>query len=155
MTIKELFARGFDYTKLGWSNYIAWWVGAIAYITIIYAFVNFLPKGVLTYILIFIAIMIGSFFTGYTAAKKGVYGAEHQINAETNPYRNIPIGLKEILNYQSTIAAITREIQNYQVQIQICKALHLDSQIPTLKSNIQSAEEYKEKMTDMLNKSVK
>ena len=80
---------------------------------------------------------------------------EYLLGAKDSPSASIPIGSKEILNYQSTIAAINREIHNYQVQIQICKALHLDSQVPTLKSNIQSAEEYKEKMTDMLNKAVK
>ena len=157
MTIKELFSRAFFYTKLGWGNYIAWWLGAIAYITIIYELVLkfILPASYITYILIFFGLMSFAFITGLFMSRKGVYGVEHKINTETNPYINIPIGSKEILNYQSTIAAINREIQNYQVQIQICKALHLDSQIPTLKSNIQSAEEYKEKMTDMLNKSVK
>jgi len=36
MKPSEAFAKAFFYTKLGWGNYISWWLSAIAYVTIIY-----------------------------------------------------------------------------------------------------------------------
>ena len=157
MAIKEIFSRVFFYTKLGWGNYIAWWLGAIAYITIIYELVLkfILPASPITYLLIFAGLMLLAFLTGLTMSRKGVYGVEHKINTETNPYINIPIGAKEILNYKSTIAALNREIQNYKVSKAICKALKLKEQIPILEQNIKSTEEYKAYMEGMLKKAVK
>ena len=157
MKLKELFSRAFFYTKLGWGNYIAWWLGAIAYITIIYelALKYILPAGYLTYSLIFFGLMLIAFLTGLFMSRKGVYGVEHKINTETNPYINIPIGSKEILGYQNGIAALNREIQNYEVQKAICEALNLKDKIPILEQNIKSAQEYKAKLEDMLNKAIK
>ena len=157
MKLKEPLARAFFFTRLGYGAYINWWVGAIAYITIIYELVlkQVLPPSIITYLLIFIGLMLVSFLTGLIAARKGIYGVEHKINTETNPYINIPIGAKEILNYKSTIAALNREIQNYEVQKAICEALNLKDKIPILEQNIKSAQEYKAKLEDMLNKAVK
>ena len=157
MTIKELISRAFFYTRLGWGNYIAWWLGAIAYITIIYELVLkfILPASSITYLLIFAGLMLMAFLMGLLMSRKGVYGVEHKINTETNPYINIPIGAKEILNYQSMIASLNREIQNYQVSKAVCQALNLKDQIPILEQNIKSTEEYKAYMQDMLNKAVK
>jgi hypothetical protein len=156
MKLKELLARAFFYTKLGWGNYISWELGAIAYITIIYELVLkfILPASYITYLVIFFGLMILAFFMGMFMSRKGVYGVEHKINTETNPYINIPIGSKEILNYQSQIAALKREIQNYEIQKAICEALNLKEKIPILEQNIESAEEYRAKMEDMLNKAV-
>ena len=156
MKLKELLARAFFFTRLGYGAYINWWVGAIAYITIIYELVlkQVLPPSIITYLLIFIGLMLVSFLTGLIAARKGIYGVEHKINTETNPYINIPIGSKEILNYQSQIAALKREIQNYEIQKAICEALNLKDKIPILEQNIESTEEYRAKMEDMLNKAV-
>ena len=157
MNLKELFSRAFFYTKLGWGNYIAWWLGAIAYITIIYELVLkfILPSSYITYLLIFFGLMLLAFLTGLFMSRKGIYGVEHKINTETNPYINIPIGSKEILGYQNGIAALNREIQNYEVQKAICEALNLNDKIPILEQNIKSAQEYKAKLEDMLNKAVK
>ena len=157
MKLKELFSRAFFYTRLGYSSYLNWWIGAIAYITIIYELVlkQVLPPGIITYLLIFAGLMSVSFFTGLLAARKGIYGVEHKINTETNPYIHIPIGSKEILGYQNGIAALNREIQNYEVQKAICEALNLQDKIPILEQNIKSAQEYKAKLGDMLNKAVK
>ena len=157
MKLKELFSRAFFYTKLGWGNYIAWWLGAIAYITIIYELVLkfILPASYITYLLIFFGLMLFAFLTGLFMSRKGIYGVEHKINTETNPYINIPIGSKEILGYQNGIAALNREIQNYEVQKAICEALNLKDKIPILEQNIKSAQEYKAKLEDMLNKAVK
>ena len=156
MKFKELFSRAFFYTKLGWGNYIAWWLGAIAYITIIYELVlkYILPASYITYLLIFFGLMLLAFLTGLLMSRKGIYGVEHKINTETNPYINIPIGAKEILNYQSTIASLSREIQNYEVSKAVCAALGLEAQVPQLEENIRSALEYKAKLEDMLNKAV-
>ena len=157
MNLKELFSRAFFYTKLGWGNYIAWWLGAIAYITIIYELVLkfILPASYITYLLIFFGLMLLAFLMGLFMSRKGVYGVEHKINTETNPYINIPIGSKEILGYQNGIAALNREIQNYEVQKAMCEALNLQDKIPILEQNIKSAQEYKAKLEDMLNKAVK
>ena len=157
MKFKELFSRAFFYTKLGWGNYIAWWLGAIAYITIIYELVlkYILPASYITYLLIFFGLMLLAFLTGLFMSRKGIYGVEHKINTETNPYINIPIGSKEILGYQNGIAALNREVQNYEVQKAICEALNLKDKIPILEQNIKSAQEYKAKLEDMLNKAVK
>ena len=157
MNFKETISRAFFYTRLGYGSYLNWWVGAIAYITIIYELIlkSLVPPGVLTYLAIFLGLMLVSFLTGLFAARKGIYGIEHKINTETNPYINIPIGQKEILSYQSTIAALNREIQNYQVSIAICEALKLKDMMPILEQNIRSAQEYKAKLEDMLNKAVK
>ncbi len=153
----ETLARIYFYAKLGWGNYIAWWLGAIAYITIIYELVLkfILPASPITYLLIFAGLMLLAFLTGLTMSRKGVYGVEHKINTETNPYINIPIGSKEILGYQNGIAALNREIQNYEVSKAICEALNLKDKIPILEQNIKSAQEYKAKLEDMLNKAVK
>ena len=155
--IKEPLSRAFFYTRLGYGAYWSWWVGAVAYITIIYelALKQILPPSIITYILIFIGLMLTSFLTGFIAARKGIYGVEHKINTETNPYINIPIGAKEILSYQSAIAAFNREIQNYEVSKAVCAALGLEAQVPVLEENIRSAQEYKAKLEDMLNKAVK
>ena len=80
---------------------------------------------------------------------------EYLIGARDNPSVSIPIGAKEILNYQSMIASLNREIQNYQVSKAVCQALNLKDQIPILEQNIKSTEEYKAYMQDMLNKAVK
>ena len=157
MKLKELFSRTFFYTKLGWGNYIAWWLGAIAYITIIYELMlrYILPASYITYLLIFFGLMLLAFLTGLFMSRKGVYGVEHKINTETNPYINIPIGSKEILGYQNGIAALDREIRSYQVQIELCKALKIDTQIPIIEANIKTAQEYKEKFENMLKQVIK
>ena len=114
-----------------------------------------MPCPFIAFVLIFIGLMLVSFLTGLFAARKGIYGVEHKINTETNPYINIPIGSKEILGYRNGIAALNREIQNYEVQKAICEALNLKDKIPILEQNIKSAEEYKAKLEYMLNKAVK
>ncbi len=157
MTLKEPLSRAFFYTRLGYGAYWSWWVGALAYITIIYELLlkQILPPSIITYILIFIGLMLTSFLTGLIAARKGIQGVEHKINTETNPYINIPIGSKEILGYQNGIAALNREIQNYEVSKAICEALNLNDKIPILEQNIKSTQEYKAKLEDMLNKAVR
>ena len=112
----ETIARAYFYAKLGWGNYLAWWLGAIAYITIIYELIlkAYIPASPIAYILIFAGIMLLSLFLGYAMSRKGVYGIEHKINTETNPYINILIGRKDILGYQNSISALEREIKNYE-----------------------------------------
>ena len=77
---------------------------------------------------------------------------EYLIGTRDNPLINIPIGSKEILGYKSAIAGLEREIQSYRVSNAICEALNLKEQVPLLEQNIRSAEEYKAKLEDMLNK---
>ena len=153
----ETLARAYFYTKLGWGNYLAWWLGAIAYITIIYELVlkALLPASPITYILIFIAIMLLSLLLGYAMRHKGIYGIEHKINTETNPYINVPIGGKDILGYQNGISALEREINNYDVQMAICSHLGLGSQLPILQKNKTLAAGLKAQLEEMLKKAVR
>lgn len=151
----ETIARAYFYAKLGWSNYLAWWLGAIAYITIIYELMlkAILPASPITYILIFISIMLLSLIMGYTMRHKGIYGIEHKINTETNPYINVPIGEKDILGYQNAISALEREIGNYDVQMAICS--HLGLQLPILQKNKALAVGKKARLEEMLKRAVR
>ncbi|MEM3414789.1 MAG: hypothetical protein QW575_04400 [Thermoproteota archaeon] len=154
MNFKEAIGRIYFYTKLGFTNYVAWWLGAIAYITIIYALVlkAIIPPGILTYAFIFFALMFVSFLLGFSMKRLRIYSIEHAINTETNPYLNKPIGDKEILNYENTIKALDREINNYAVTRAICQKLGLKDQLALIEANIRSAKEYKAKMENMLSK---
>ncbi len=155
MPLKELIARAYFYTKLGWGNYIAWWLGAVTYITIIYALVlkAILPAGPLTYGLVFAGLLLLSFLLGFTMKGKGVYGVEHKINTETNPYINIPIGAKEILNYEAQIFQLGFQIEATKIQIEISKALGIDAS--RLEQLLPRLEEYKARFEEMLKKAVK
>ncbi len=105
-------ARIYFYTKLGWGNYISWWLGAIAYITIIYELVlkNLFPYPAEAYPIIFIGLMLIAFVFGLTASRRGFYGAEHEINAETNPYKDKILGKKELLGWEMNYQAVTAGI---------------------------------------------
>jgi len=61
----EAFAKAFFYTKLGWGNYISWWLSAIAYVTIIYELVLKLILPASPNALIFLGIMALSLALGY------------------------------------------------------------------------------------------
>ncbi|MEM3744659.1 MAG: hypothetical protein QW759_02350 [Candidatus Micrarchaeaceae archaeon] len=154
MNLKEAIGRIYFYTKLGFTNYVAWWLGAIAYITIIYELVlkAIIQPGILTYTFIFFALMLVSFLLGFSMKKLKIYGIEHAINAETNPYIDKPIGKKEILSYENAIKAYEREINNYEITKAICQKLGLKDQLALIEANIKSAQEYKAKMQEMLSK---
>ena len=108
----------------------------------------------LIYAVSFIAIILISIGFDFLLLYLDFTQKEYLIGTRDNPAVSIPIGTKEILNYQSTIASLNREIQNYKVDKAMCEALHLENQIPVLEQNIISAEEYKAKLEDMLNKAV-
>ncbi len=155
MSLKELIARAYFYTKLGWGNYIAWWLGAVAYVTIIYelALKIILPASPLTYGLVFVGLLFLSFILGYTMKGKGIYGVEQKINTETNPYINIPIGAKEILNYEAQVFQLGFQIEATKLQIEISKALGIDAS--RLEQLLPKLEEYKAKFEEMLKKAVR
>ncbi|MEM3416348.1 MAG: hypothetical protein QW719_03355 [Candidatus Micrarchaeaceae archaeon] len=154
MNLKEAIGRIYFYTKLGFGNYIAWWLGALAYITIIYELIlkAIIPPGVLTYAFIFFALMLSSFLLGFSMKKLRIYSIEHAINRETDPYIDKPIGKKEILSYENAIKAYEREINNYEITKAICQKLGLEDQLALIEANIKSAQEYKAKMQEMLSK---
>jgi signal transduction histidine kinase len=111
MNTRELISRLYFYTKLGWGNYIAWWLGSIAYLTIIYELLlkNFIPASPFTYLAIFMGMMLLSLFLGYYMKELKVYGIEHRINTETNPY-NYKL-LKGSMAHQLT--TIDKELMYY------------------------------------------
>ncbi len=118
MNFKTNIARVYFYTKLGWGNYVTWWLGAIAYLTIIYEFIlkDFMPPSIPLYAGLFFAVMVFSFVMGYEMTKLKIYSQEHAINTESNPYINIPIGEKEIVNYKTSIASLKAAIEFYNKQ---------------------------------------
>jgi len=149
----EAFAKAFFYTKLGWGNYIAWWLGAIAYVTIIYelALKHVLPASPIIYALIFLGIMALSLALGYFMAWRAkVYGVEHKINTETNPYIHIPVGDKEILAYQNQIMQFDVQIESVKKQIEMCYALGIDAK--ELEAYLPKLEEYKKRYVEILNR---
>jgi cell shape-determining protein MreC len=109
----------------------------------------------LIYIFGFIAIVVVSIVFDFLLLWLEFTQKEYLLGARDSPSASIPIGSKEILGYQNGIAALNREIQNYEVQKSICEALNLNDKIPILEQNIKSAQEYKAKLEDMLNKAVK
>jgi len=149
----EAFAKAFFYIKLGWGNYIAWWLGAIAYVTIIYelALKFVLPASPIVYALIFLGIMALSLALGYLMAWRAkVYGIEHKINTETNPYIHIPVGDKEILAYQNQIMQFDVQIESLKKQIEMCNVLGIDAK--ELKAYLPKLEEYKKRYIEILNR---
>jgi len=149
----EAFAKAFFYTKLGWGNYIAWWLGAIAYVTIIYelALKFVLPASTLIYALIFLDIMALSLALGYLMAWRAkIYGVEHKINTETNPYIHIPVGDKEILAYQNQIMQFDVQIESLKKQIEMCNVLGIDAK--ELEAYLPKLEEYKKRYVEILNR---
>ena len=109
----------------------------------------------LIYAVSFIAIILISIGFDFLLLYLDFTQKEYLIGTRDNPAVSIPIGSKEILGYQNGIAALNREIQNYEVQKAICEALNLQDKIPILEQNIKSAQEYKAKLEAMLNKAVK
>ena len=108
----------------------------------------------LIYAVSFIAIILISIGFDFLLLYLDFTQKEYLIGTRDNPLINIPIGSKEILGYQSAIAGLDREIQSYRVSNAICEALNLKEQVPLLEQNIRSAEEYKAKLEDMLNKAM-
>ena len=109
----------------------------------------------LIYAVSFIAIILISIGFDFLLLRLDFTQKEYLIGTRDNPAVSIPIGSKEILNYESAIAGFNRELNNYEVSKAICEALNLQDKIPILEQNIKSAQEYKAKLEDMLNKAVK
>ena len=110
---------------------------------------------ILIYIASFIVIILISIGFDFLLLHLDFIQKEYLIGTKDNPSISIPIGSKEILNYQNGIAALTREIQNYEVNKAVFKALNIEDKIPILEQNIKSAQEYKAMLEDMLNKAIK
>ena len=109
----------------------------------------------LIYITSFIAIILISIGFDFLLLYLNFTQKEYLIGTRDNPAVSIPVGTKDILNYESAIAGFNRELNNYEVSKAICEALNLQDKIPILEQNIKSAQEYKAKLEDMLNKAVK
>jgi hypothetical protein len=149
-TTRELLARAYFYTKLGWSNYIAWWLGAVAYLTIIYQLilVRVFPSTVLAYFLIFLTIIVLSFVLGFTMTKKKVYGVEAQINTEANPYINRIIGKKERVNYELSLKALELAIASSRANVQFLKNQAIDT--AEMENKIAEYMKYRQIIVEML-----
>ena len=150
ITTRELLARAYFYTKLGWSNYIAWWLGAVAYLTIIYQLVlaRVFPSTVLAYFLIFLTIILVSFVLGFIMTKKKFYGVEFQINTEANPYINRIIGKKERVNYELSLKTLELAIASSRANVQFLKNHAVDT--AEMENKIAEYVKYRQIIVEML-----
>lgn len=152
MSPKDLIGRVYFYTKLGWGNYIAWWLGAIAYITIIYELVlkNLFPASPLAYVFIFLGLLAGSFLLGYGMKRIRLFSVESAINTEVNPYINVPIGRKEILSYRIQIQNIDMSIVSTGAIMELVKGK--PKLVARLRHNITIMEGQKRLLQELLGK---
>ena len=166
MKFKELFSRAFF--SYAWAHFRRGYGMGTSFLLGIFNALNIVIIGLkvfipafsfstllLIYAISFTAIILISIGFDFLLLRLDFTQKEYLIGTRDNPAVSIPIGSKEILGYQNGIAALNREILNYEVQKAICEALNLKDKIPILEQNITSAEEYKAKLEDMLNKAVK
>ena len=105
---------------------------------------------ILLYAFGFAAIVLVSIAFDFILLKLNFTQAEYTIGTRDNPLINKPIGDKEILGYQNSLAGLDREITSYEAQIAILKKLGLDDKVAIYERNIESAKEYKAKLEEML-----
>ena len=98
----------------------------------------------------FAAIVLVSIAFDFILLKLNFTQAEYTIGTRDNPLINKPIGDKEILGYQNSLAGLDREITNYEAQIAILRKLGLEDKVAIYERNIESAKEYKAKLEEML-----
>jgi len=154
---KENIGRAYFYTKLGWGNYIAWWLGAIAYITIIYELIlrHWVPFPYFAYPIIFILLMACAFTLGYLAARKKIYGVEHQINAETNPYKDRLLGQKEILSWEINYYGLIQGINLNKLWLKWWKKQGAtQEQIEEIREALENQEKLLTDLKKMINRAV-
>lgn len=145
--------------KLGWSNYIAMFLSATAYITIIYTLLlsQLIPQSPYVYLGIFIIIIILSAIVGHLMQSSGLWSREHAISMENNPYKDMPIGKKEILSYDATILGYEMTIFGYESTIiNLQNLIEIDKKLgipaDSLIENIKGQEEMCIRAKDMLEK---
>ena len=98
----------------------------------------------------FAAIVLISIAFDFILLRLNFTQAEYTIGTRDNPLINKPIGDKEILGYQNSLAGLDREITNYEAQIAILRKLGLEDKVAIYERNIESAKEYKAKLEEML-----
>jgi cell shape-determining protein MreC len=166
MKLKALFSRAFF--SYAWGHFRRGYGMGTSFLLGIFNALNIVIIGLkvfipafsfstllLIYAVSFIAIILISIGFDFLLLRLDFTQKEYLIGTRDNPAVSIPIGSKEILNYESAIAGFNRELNNYEVSKAICEALNLQDKIPILEQNIKSAQEYKAKLEDMLNKAVK
>ena len=155
---KQFFSYAWAHFRRGYGLGTSFLLGIFNALNIVVIAIKvFIPSFTLSTLLLlyaigFAAVVLVSILFDFLLLKLNFTQAEYTIGTRDNPLINIPIGSKEILGYQSAIAGLEREIQSYRVSNAICEALNLKEQVPLLEQNIRSAEEYKAKLEDMLNK---
>ena len=122
---------------------------------VIIAIKVFIPAFTLSALLLlyafgFAAIVLISIAFDFILLKLNFTQAEYTIGTRDNPLINKPIGDKEILGYQNSLAGLDREITNYEAQIAILRKLGLEDKVAIYERNIESAKEYKAKLEEML-----
>ena len=166
MKLKALFSRAFF--SYAWAHFRRGYGMGTSFLLGIFNALNIVIIGLkvfipafsfstllLIYAVSFIAIILISIGFDFLLLRLDFTQKEYLIGTRDNPAVSIPIGSKEILNYESAIAGFNRELNNYEVSKAICEALNLQDKIPILEQNIKSAQEYKAKLEDMLDKAVK
>ena len=166
MKFKEFFSRAlFSYA---WAHFRRGYGMGTAFLLGIFNALNIVIIGLkvfiptfsfstllLIYITSFIAIILISIGFDFLLLYLNFTQKEYLIGTRDNPAVSIPVGTKDILNYESAIAGFNRELNNYEVQKAICEFFNLKDKIPLIEQNIESTKKYKAKYEDMLNKAVK
>jgi hypothetical protein len=152
-SLTEFLASSYFYIKLGWGNYISFPLTTLTYVTILYelAITKFLPPSLIVYIFMFLLIALISLIIGWLMSRKAkFYSVEHKINTETNPYINIPIGAKEILNYKNQIVQFDVQIESLKKQIDLYKEDGIDTK--ALEAYLPRLYELKRQYEELLNR---
>lgn len=136
---RVLVARILFYMRMGWNSYIAWWLGPLAYVTIIYelVLVRYIPDTLPVTLAIIAGILVLSGTLGYAMKELRIFSEEHAINAETNPYINKPLGYKEIAGYKMSIQSHDIQVQNYTIHLQKLEMQMMEYEMRTQSIGIQ------------------
>ena len=156
---KELFSFAWAHFRRGYGMGTAFILGFLSSLnTIIILLKLFIPSFslfelLLIYMFSIIGVIILSILFDFVLLYLGFIQKEYFIGTRDNPTINIPIGAKEILNYEAQVFQLGFQIEATKLQIEISKALGIDAS--RLEQLLPKLEEYKTKFEELLRKAVR
>ena len=156
MPSKPFFSYAWAHFRRGYGLGTSFLLGIFNALNIVIIAIKvFIPTFTLSALLMlyafgFAAIVLVSIAFDFILLKLNFTQAEYTIGTRDNPLINRPIGDKEILGYQNSLAGLDREITSYEAQIAILRKLGLEDKVAIYERNIESAKEYKAKLEEML-----
>ena len=156
MPSKPFFSYAWAHFRRGYGLGTSFLLGIFNALNIVIIAIKvFIPTFTLSALLMlyafgFAAIVLVSIAFDFILLKLNFTQAEYTIGTRDNPLINKPIGDKEILGYQNSLAGLDREITSYEAQIAILRKLGLEDKVAIYERNIESAKEYKAKLEEML-----